>query len=226
MIKAIPILLALTFGQAAFAEGLLEACPKVIDSKSYQPLKQYLLEKEIQGNYCQRLNNNEFVYTSDTNFYFCNFKAKDAPCSEDSSVWYPGLKSLARFSGENGKKFALFEASRLSRGIYSSGYHVFFLVPKTKKPRGYKILPLLEVGEYNGTYSDGGEVCSNLDKSDQAIEAIDSKQNHVILNEGKRNVGIRFALRVTSCETQKSLTKVVEYIWSGNDFVQSITNTK
>ena len=227
MIKLITYLLALTISQMALAEGLLEQCTDVIDSKSYQPLRQYLLEKEMQGNYCQRLNNYEFVYTTDTNFHYCDFKSKNVPCSESrSGTWYPNLESLTRFSGGNGKRFALFKVSRLSRGVYSSGYHVFFFSPKTEELRGYTILLLKDVGEYNGSYSDAGKVCSNLDKSDRAIELIDKDREYVILNEGKTNVGIRFVQKITSCESLQTSTQTVEYVWSGNDFVQSTAGTK
>jgi hypothetical protein len=225
--KLIAFLIALLMSQAALAESLFDPCPEVIASKSYQPLNKYLLEKNKQADYCQRLNNHEFIYTTDTNFYYCNFKLNNEPCSEDRACsWYPNLEIKARFSGANGKRFVLFKTSRLSHGIYASGYHVFFFTRKTENPRGYKILPLRNVGEYNGSYSDAGKICSNLNKNDRAIELMDKNSEYVIFNEGKTNVGIRFAQKMTFCETLQTSTQTVEFIWSGNEFVQSIAGIK
>lgn len=224
--KLITCLIALTIGQSAFADSLFEQCQEVIESKSYQPLKQYLLEKKEQGDSCQRLNNYEFIYTTERNFYYCNFKAKDNICSEDrADTWYPNLELTSRFSGENGKRFVLFRVSRLSRGIYTSGYHVFFLTPKTENPRGYRVSSLNGAGEYNGSYSDAGKACSNLDKSDRAIEPLDGHNAYVILNEGKNNVSVRFTQNITFCETQQTSAHTLEYIWSGSGFIRSNTAT-
>jgi hypothetical protein len=152
LMKLIAFLIVFIMSQSALADGLFDPCSEVIGNKSYQPLNKYLLGKNKQADYCQRLNNYEFVYTTDANFYYCNFKSNGEPCSEDSSgIWYPNIEVITKFSGANGKRFVLFKTSRLSHGIYGSGYQVFFFTPKTANPRGYKILPLKNVGEYNGS---------------------------------------------------------------------------
>lgn len=229
MIRLITFLITLTISCAALSDGLFESCTDVREEKSYQPMKQYLLDNKIKGEYCQRLNSFEFIYTGYMNFYYCNFKSKNLPCSEnESSRWYPNLTKRVTFLGENGKRFVLFITSSLSHGIYSSGYHVFLFRPKSEEPRGYKILWLREVGEYNGTASEEGLLCSNLENASEAIklENFDKNQEYMIVNEGKRNVGIRFIEKITFCETQKSSIRTVEYTWNGNDFVRSIVETR
>jgi hypothetical protein len=225
--KLIAILIALLMSRAAIAESLFDQCSEVIKSKGHQRLNQYFLDNNKQEDYCQRLNDYEFIYTTGTNFYYCNFKSKDEPCSADHvGYWYPNLEVKARFSGANGKKFVLFKTSNLSHGIYGSGYQVFFFTPKTVAPRGYRILSLEDAGEYNGLYSDAGEICSNLNKNDSATEPTNKKSEYVIFNEGRNNVGIRFDQKMTSCATLQTSKQTLEFIWSGNEFVQSIAGVK
>lgn len=212
--------------QTASAEGLFSNCSDFIGKKSYQPLNRYLSEKSEEDEsaiYCQRLNKHEFVYTTNNNFYYCNFKSNNtSACYEHAKErgrWYPNLDIETRFSGGTDKNFILFKTSRLSRGVLNSAYQVFFFTPKKENPRGYKVIDLEDAGEYNGLYSDGGEICSNLNDDDQATEAED--KGYEIVNEGKINVGIRFRQKKTSCKTQSITSQILEYTWSGNNFIGS-----
>lgn len=204
---------------SALAEDLFHNCSDVLSDASYQALNTYLSEKNEFASYCQRLNNHEFVYTNESNFYYCNFKSNSSSaCNEDSmGGWFPSLAVEARFIGENGKSFILFKTDRLLRGVHDTGYQVFHFTPKTEKPRGYEITNLQDTGEHNGLYSDAEEICSNLEESDQAIELI----GYEVLNEGKRNVGIRFNQRVTFCKTKSAVTQMLEFTWSGKKFVRA-----
>jgi hypothetical protein len=207
--------------QAAFSEDLYRDCSAISGDKAYKPLSDYLVSGRIDdANYCQRLNNYEFVYVSSRNFHFCNFKTKGPePCVQDKqSIWYPNLDIDARFTGANGKSFVLFKTSRLSHGVYGSGYQVFFLTPKNDHIRGYKISYLNGAGEENGSNSDAGEICSNLGSDAQAI----SGAYYEILNEGTKNPAIRFQQTITSCNTGAQSTATLEYVWTGRDFVQAL----
>ena len=224
MISRIILLLAISLvSQTASAEDLFRNCSDFAGNKSYKTLNEYLSGKSESATYCQRLNNHEFVYTTDSNFYYCNFKSKNiSACNEHAKEmgrWYPDLDIETRFRGENGKNFILFKTSRLSYGVHNSAYQVFFFTPKKDNPRGYKIIDLEGAGEYNGLYSDGGEICSNLNDDDQAIEFVDN--GYEIINEGKSNIGIRIRQRITSCKTQSVKTQILEYTWSGNNLIRS-----
>lgn len=131
---------------------------------------------------------------------------------------------LAQFSNDRDKEFILYSNSRLSHGIYGSGFHIFFFVPKSENPRGYKITHLKNAGDFNGTYSDAGKVCSNLKSDDQAVEHIGN--NYEIINNRKRSVGVRFIQKLTSCKTNAISTRTIEYTWSGNNFIETKNEIK
>ncbi len=208
---------------AAFAQQLFIDCPDIGAENSYRALSEYLLVKRIDvANHCLRLNNYEFVYVTDRNFYYCNFKASGTvPCVEDQSgVWYPDLEIVARFTGANGRRFVLFKTSHLSQGVHGTGYQVFFFTPKRANVRGYKISVFEEAGDYNGLYSDAGNMCSNLEPDAHAI----SETQHEILNEGRKDLTIRFAQKVTSCKTGADSTRTLEFVFTGHNFVRAVSS--
>lgn len=219
--RLILCLVILLVSQTASSEDLFGNCSDFVGDKSYQKLTQYLSSKDKASVYCQRLNSYEFIYTTDSNFYYCNFKVNSSEtCSEDQQGnWYPNLEIATRFSGSNGKRYILFKTSRLSHGVSNSAFQVFFFSPKNENPRGYKIISLNDAGEYNGLYSDAGELCSNLNHDDRARELVG--KGYEIISDDKNNIGIRFRQKVTSCKSKLSTNKVLEYVWSQNNFIQS-----
>jgi hypothetical protein len=207
--------------QAAFSEDLFRDCSTISGDKAYKLLSDYFASATIDGaNYCQRLNNYEFVYATSSNFHFCNFRMNGTEtCVQDEqSIWYPNLDIDARFTAANGKCFVLFKTSRLSHGVYGSGYYVFFFTPKNDHVRDYKISYLRGAGEENGSYSDAGEICSNLASDARATSGV----GYEILNEGTKNLAIRFEQTITSCNTGAQSTETLKYVWTGRDFVQTV----
>jgi len=200
------------------AEELFPECLKTNNDKTYLTLNQYLNENNISADNCQRLNDHEYIYTTWGNFFYCDFKSNsNSVCHEQeegTGRYYPNPNVKLHFQGAKNKKFVLFETHLLRNGLYSSSYQVFFFVPKKINSRGYKIIDLKNSGEFNGTYSDLGMICSNLDINESAIEL----QKISIINEGKNNVGIRFTQKITSCKTKKSNIRTLEYMWTGKNF--------
>ena len=207
----------------AFSRELFIDCRSIAAENGYRALSEYLVAKRIDvANHCLRLNNYEFVYVTARNFYYCNFKASGTvPCVEDDNGrWYPDPQIVARFTGPNGKRFVLFKTSRLSRGVHGSGYQIFFLIPKRANVPGYKISVFEDAGDYNGLYSDAGNMCSNLESDAHAI----SETQHEILNEGSKDLAIHFAQKVTSCKTGADSTRNLEFVWTGQDFVRAMSS--
>jgi hypothetical protein len=204
--------------QPLSAEELFPECLKTNNDKTYLPLNQYLNENNISADNCQRLNNHEYIYTTWQNFFYCDFKStNNSACHEQeegTGRYYPNPMVKKSFYGSNKKQFVLFETHLLRNGLYSSSYQVFFFVPKNLNSRGYEIIDLKNSGEFNGTYSDLGMICSNLDVNDNAIELI----NYKIINQGKSNVSINFTQKITSCKTNQSKIRTLEYMWTGKTF--------
>lgn len=111
----------------------------------------------------------------------------------------------------------MFKIYQTLQGVLDTGYKVFYFTPKTEDPRGYEIANLEGAGEHKGLEFGAGEICTDLDESDQTIELI----GYEVLNEGKRNVGIRFNLRRTFCKSKSAVTQILEFTWSGKKFIRA-----
>lgn len=203
--------------QPLSAEDFFPLCIDIKNEKNYATLNKYLSDTNMSADTCQRLNDREYIMVSSQwrNFYYCHFQSDDFICEKNrESIYHPNVELKLRFVGANGKKFALFESSNLKHGIHGTGYTVFFFTPKKINPRGYNIFYLADAGEYNGLYSEEEKECSYLNNDDNAIEL----KNFAIVNEGKNNVGIRFTQKITSCKTNKSKIRTLEYMWTGSTF--------
>jgi hypothetical protein len=217
-IKLLAILLVWGVAAGVTAEELFQQCPDVLKFDDYKLLQKYLAQNYIAHELCQRLNNREFLYSDDRNFYYCHESQEaDFSCVEhEDHTWFPSPSVAKRFLGENGKKFVLFKTSRLSRGIYSEGYQVFFFTQKSVNPRGYIILSLPEAGAANGLFSDSGKLCSNMQSDSKAVAPIGSGVE--IINEGKHNVAIRFNQAITSCDSGQKIEQILEFTWKNGSF--------
>ena len=205
----------------ARAEELFKECDDVRSDSSYKPLHDYLSKTNEPSNLCQRLNRREFLYTDDRNIYYCKVDSKGTlSCQEhEESVWYPNLSVAGRFSGKNGKKYVLLRTSRLSHGVFGSGYHAFFLVPKSVNDRGYVIFSFAGAGEVNGSYSDGGQICSNMGDDDAVASTSIPFQ---ILHQHSSGPTIRFNQEITSCKSGEKSIQTLEYTWQNGGFEKTL----
>jgi len=205
----------------ARAEELFRECDEVLSDNSYKPLQEYLSKTSKPSNLCQRLNRREFLYTDDRNFYYCKVDNRGVlSCEEDErGHWYPDLSVAGRFSGKNGKKYVLLKTSRLSHGVFGSGYHAFFLVPKSVNDRGYVIFTFADAGEANGLYSDGGQICSNMGDDDAVASTSIPFQ---VLHQHSSGPTIRFNQEITSCKSGEKSIQTLEYTWQNNGFEKTL----
>ncbi|HLD22871.1 MAG TPA: hypothetical protein VJA83_02945 [Sulfuricurvum sp.] len=199
--------------QLLSADELFPSCFKTKNDTTYSLLNTYLLANNISALTCQKLNNKEYIYTEQDNFYYCNFEFANAYeyCQEnEQGVYYNNLNLQLQFYGKNNKKFVLFKTEDLKFGIYQSWYSIFFFTPKKVNQKGYEIVSLYDSNEY---FSENN-VCDYLNDNDYAKELKDYK----IINRGESNVGISFIQKVTSCKTKESKIITIEYTWNGKTF--------
>ncbi len=205
------------------AADLFEECKNVLGERGYEPLKAYFSKADTDtqfSSYCQRLNNREFLYTDPLTIYYCK-EDKDHSLScdwQDTGMRYPDIQVVKRFTGKNGKQYVLFRTMRLSHGEFSGGYYAFYLVPKTANRRGYAIFDFAGAGEYNGLYSDAGEVCSNIRGT--AVTAMPVPFEIVEASSG--NPVVRFNQELVSCKSQKKTRQTLEYTWEGGTFRKTL----
>ena len=225
------ILICLT----ANAEDLFQSCDTLASDKRYHLLFEYFAESGTVGSQCQRLNDHEFLYTSDEHFFLCSSDTKTSlACdSQDGAEVYRGLELVERFHGAHGRQFVLFKTSGLRMGIFGQAYLVFFLVPKSVEPNGYRVFDLPST---QGSYTYGGEdgsvgcrpdIYDNADENyifrdprlaDMTTEADPAYE--FILGKSDEMV-IRFNQKITHCKTKSHSRKTVEYTWVRDGFKQT-----
>lgn len=217
----------------AVAEELFSKCDDVLKQPDYSPLRKYLSDADKKSYLCQRLNNQEFLYTDFWTIYYCKSQKGVLSCSDhEEGVRFMYEDVVTRFSENNGKKFVLLRTDELHFGIASSGYHVFFLVPKSINPRGYEIFWLKGAGEYTGDAAIDKSVskdermskaCDGIyDKSmDDTTEAIMETRKPEIINQGSSNPIIRFTQERTLCKSGQVSRQILEYTWQGEQFLKT-----
>jgi len=206
------------------AAELFKDCDHISSDSNYRPLKEYFLTDDEVHDLCLRLNSHEFLYTTDRNFFYCkSAKGASLTCAEnEQGSWYPDLNVVKKFSSAKGKQFVLFKTQRLSHGIYGEGYHAFFLIPKSVNQRGYTVFSFPNVGASNGSYSDSGEVCSNINPDTEAITPMNPPFE--ILSENQSNVAIRFNQEITNCKTGQKSKQIMEFTWQTGRFEQTLNH--
>lgn len=229
MINKILLTLIFIFTINVSADELLPSCSDIKNKttyeilhrlfKNYLKLNQYLEENNITAEYCQQLNNHEYLYTTSENFFYCDFNQQNTSiCSEEPNYgWFSTLEMKQRIQNINGKQFILLKTSNISKGIYSSQYHIFYLTPKKYANKGFKIQTLHEAITHHGSYSFEGAPCSNLSLNEKATE-LSGDYEYEIFNQELKNIGIRFTQKITSCKTNKSKIRTLEYMWTGKTF--------
>lgn len=201
----------------AYCEEYFSSCESILYQKEYIKLKKFFEMSDIKPKFCQRLNNNEFLYTTESQFYYCKDTDQGFNCQRDEdAVYYPNLKVEKRFSNKAGKQFVLFKSSKLSSGYYGEGFTIFHFVQKVDKEAGYALYRLAGAGESNGKYSEVEEVCSNMESS----YAINAREPHYeIIDDQQDQFILRFNQDIISCDSNKvTAIQALEYIWKNNRF--------
>ncbi len=207
------------FATAASAEEFFQDCSDVAKESSYRLLNEHFSStNDEEHDLCQRLNDQEFLYTTSQNFFYCkSVNGKSLACEEnEQGHWLPNLSVVRKFSGGKGKQFVLFKVSRLSHGTFSEGYHAFFLIPKKTNPRGYTVFFFREAGAHDN--NDAAGTCADTNDS----EAVTSTNPPLeIINEGQSNVIVRFNQERANCKTGENFQQILEYTWQNGSFQQT-----
>jgi hypothetical protein len=67
----IVVLASVLLSSVANADTLLKDCEDIAADINYRPLQKYISTRDESNELCQRLDENEFLYTSNDNFYYC-----------------------------------------------------------------------------------------------------------------------------------------------------------
>ena len=112
----VAVLAALLFPVMVNAEALLKDCEDIAVDMAYRPLQKYISTRDESNELCQRLDENEFLYTSNDNFYYCKSeKGASLKCEpNERGVFFPDLSLVKKYTGENGGPFVLFRSRRIS----------------------------------------------------------------------------------------------------------------
>ena len=214
----IAVLAALLFPYLVNAESLFKNCDTIATDTSYGPLQKYFLARDESIHLCQRLDDSEFLYTSNDNFYYCKpDKGAFLQCEpNERGVFFPDLSLVKKYTGENGGPFVLFRSRRISGEEYKESYYAFYPVPKNIAPRGYVLYLFPDAG--SADRNEGSGKCVN--KTDTEVVTMSNPAAEVF-TDSKFNVTVRFNQLRTNCKTNKKAKQTLEYVWQKNNFHQS-----
>jgi hypothetical protein len=218
-LKAVIVALGLyLFAATAHSASLFMDCEDIAGISSYRSLQKYISTKDEGNELCQRIDENEFLYTTHDNIYYCK-APQGAPLKcelNDKGHFLPELTVVRKFGGDNGRQFVLFRSRNIVQDIYAEVYFVFYLVPKNINPRGYEFFTLPSAGAAD--HNDGSAKCLNNNDADVITT---SKSPLEILNENQSNVTIRFNQFRTSCKNKEKSRQTLEFTWQNGNYKQT-----
>jgi hypothetical protein len=206
------------FSNVVSAEALFKDCEDIAADNSYRLLQKYISTRDEGNVLCQRLDENEFLYTTGDNIYYCKSdKGVPLRCeANEKGQWLSDLELVKKFGADKGQQFVLFKSRSLSKSNYRQSYRAFFLVPKTVNPRGYSLLVFADAGAADS--NNGSGACDGINDSEVVLPM---KPPVEIVNENQSNVTIRFNQQRTSCRTREKSKQTLEYIWQNGSFKQT-----
>ncbi len=219
--KLIFLMLALMsclFSGIANAGALFKDCEDIIGDSSYRLLQKYISTKDEENELCQRLGENEFLYTTNDNIYYCRAESGAALKCEPNEIgrFLPELSVIKKFTDGKGNQFVLFRTRSHLQDIYSESYLAFFPVPKNINPRGYMMF--LFAGAGSSDNNDGSGRCANTGDNTVITSTIPPVE---FINENQSNVSVRFNQLRTNCKTAEKSKQTLEYSWQNGSFKQS-----
>ncbi len=200
------------------ADVLLKDCEDIAADNNYLLLQRYISTRDEGNEFCQLLDNNEFVYTTNDNIYYCKSQqGNPLRCEEnEKGSVLPELSLAKRFSADKTTQFVLFRSRKHIQDVYTETYYVFYLVPKNVNPRGYMLYAFPNAGLADR--NDGSGRCVNPADSD-VITIL--KPSFEIANENKSDVTVRFNQVRNNCKTKEKSKQILEFTWQNGSFKQT-----
>src|ERR1700744_3848763 len=211
--------LGLVSSTSTFASALFRDCGTIETDVSFRPLPDHFASHQTEHLECLRLNDREFVFTTQSNFYYCKAAEtrKDLRCNvAQPAVRHPNLDLVTAFSGA-GKDFALFSAYDLQHGHFGQGYTVVYLVPRSVDVRGFRIVDLEGAGASD--QSEGTGECASREDLDGGAEVQDvvkpGEPAFDILKDAGQGVTVRFNQQTIECATGRVIDSSLKFRWTG-----------
>ena len=223
LIFLVATLMSCLFSGITNAGALFKDCEDIAGDSSYRLLQKYISTRDEGNELCQRLSDNEFLYTTNDNIYYCRAENGAALKCESNEIGriLPELSVIKKFTDGNGNQFVLFRTRSHLQDDYSESYLAFFLVPRNINPRGYMLF--LFAGAGSSDNNDGSGRCANTGGNTVITPA---KPAVEFINENQRNVSVRFNQLITNCKTAEKSKQTLEYTWQSGSFKQSKNQTE
>ena len=218
------VALGLVASTSTFASTLFKDCDTTETDASFRALSGFFASHDMEHFECLRLNDREFVFTTQSNFYYCKAAeaTKELQCDvAQPYVRYPNLELVTSFASA-GKSFALFIASELQRGRFGQGYTVVYLVPKSVDARGFQLFRLQGAGAMD--QSAGAGECASKEDLDDGVKienVVKAGEPAVdILKDARQGMTIRFNQQTIECATGQVIDSSLEFRWTGSRFAR------
>jgi hypothetical protein len=194
---------------ATVSKSLFKPCTDVLTRAELASMSGELAEQVRGAAGCLRLTNKEFVVFRGDNlilerpFQYC--AVQRVPECEPEPFRPYSFDVQREFTGANGKRFMLWKTYRYARGVYSHGYGIASLVPKSVESRGFDVYALTSGAIFRGEDPSTADPCQDL--GDEATEIT----GYELLGESTAEVELRFTERVVNCKTQEETPRLKRY---------------
>ena len=188
--------------------SLFIPCAQALATREFAPLRGVITDELRETAGCLRLDDRSFLLFSQpggpgTPFHHCDLRATPPACTSEPLFSY-AFEKKREFTGANGKRYMLWFNWQMKRGVYSDGYGIFSLVPKTVDPRGFAIYGLTGSELYRGE-GDAPDPCRDLG------DHVNEITGYELLDEGTPAVELRFMSRAVDCNSRKETVEVERF---------------
>jgi hypothetical protein len=204
-----------TFAAAARADegpaqkSLFTPCAEALPTPEFAPLRAVIPGAFAESAGCLRLTNREFLlfaqpFGPGQPFHYCDLRTSAPGCKAEPH-WFYAFETKQQFTGANGKRYMLWHTWQMKRGIYSDGYGIFSLVPRSIDPRGFAVYTLPGGMIFQGEDPANSDPCRDL--GDEATEIT----GYELRGEGTEEVELRFTQRRIDCKTRQETLGLLRY---------------
>lgn len=171
---------------------------------------------------CLQLGEYRFVVSGSEYFYICDRAALDGKrsfaCEPDVDVRYHNLEIVDQFV-VMGQLVTTFRSSGLSGGRFGKTWYAVHA--SATNERGYDVFAFDPPAAFHGLFSDAGELCSNLEPGEEAVELLSASggfRTDFDRDVGHEEVTLIFRRAITPCPAGERRVTEARYLWTDGPF--------
>lgn len=218
------ILTLVTIFQSAPADARYRPSVDRFSDMCFARLENLLPGTKDQFGICLQLGEYRFVVSGSDYLYICDRVALDGKwsfaCKPDIDVRYPNLEIVDQFV-VMGQLVTIFRSSSLGGGRFGEAWFAVHANANATNERGYDVVAFDPPVAFNGLFSDAGELCSNLEPGEEAVELLSASgefRTDFDRDIGQEEVTLIFQRAISTCPAGERRLTETRYQWTGGSF--------